>query len=315
LRTIPIGMNAKLKISAVPRSKRSEALRFIAAGAVRDRTTADRRVQTLARVAEQYGDRNVALWWSRWGRVCVAASMLVERPGRTGMLFHSPAGLEGVDSDALEQLVREISRDALARGMTLVQALKRPDAKRDVAMLEAAGYELLARLVHMRLELGDLRPPDRDPGITWKTYAEFSEEKFGKLIGRTYEGTLDCPALAGMREIGDVIAGHKASGVFRPESWWIAYRDLRASGCILVNDSQDGLTCEIVYMGVAPEQRGCGLGKAMLQRASEHARKRERTAMTLSVDAANHYAIARYKSEGFREKYRRLACVMKRNER
>ena len=185
-------MNEKVKISSVARRKRTEALRFIAAGAVRDRASAERG-RTLARFAEQYGDRNVELWCSRRGRACVAAAMLVERPGRTGMLFHSPAEAEGVEGDALCELVREISHDAVRRGMSLVQALERPDAKSDAKMLEAGGYELLARLVYMRLQLGDLRPSEADPAITWESYGEFSEEDLGEVIRRTYEGTLDCP--------------------------------------------------------------------------------------------------------------------------
>ena len=44
-------------------------------------------------------------------------------------------------------------------------------------------------------------------------------EAIAALIEATYRDSLDCPALAGLRHIEDVMAGHKAAGLFSPHRW------------------------------------------------------------------------------------------------
>ena len=108
----------------------------------------------------------------------------------------------------------------------------------------------------------------------------------------------------------DVIAGHKADGLFLPEAWLIAERRGKPAGCILVNDSRVGLEAEVAYMGVVPACRGIGVGAAMLRRSAGLAARRRRGCMTLSVDSDNHYALSRYRSEGFAEERFRSAYII-----
>jgi GNAT superfamily N-acetyltransferase len=136
------------------------------------------------------------------------------------------------------------------------------------------------------------------------------EATLAEIIKASYRQSMDCPALEGVRQIGDVIAGHKASGVYRPESWWIASWSGAPAGCLLLNDNPISGAADVVYLGVTPEFRGRGLGRAMLQHAANDIRRRGYGNMTLAVDAANPYALAIYQSVGFKPLFSRDAYAL-----
>ncbi len=312
-RTIGMIMASEAKIEPVPRRRRSEALHFLAGGLRHDEVS-DARAEAIERMARSGGDA-VRLWWSRRRRHCVAAAMVTESPGRVGMLFHSPADAPGVSVEALVDLVRGVSRAALnAGGVSFVQALLLPDSSADASALEKAGFELLAELVYLLLPLASVRQAgsagEEEPAR--RNYGEFNEEELKEIIKLTYIDSMDCPLLSGRRDLDDVIAGHKAGGLFRPEAWHIIGCDGAPAGCILVNDHPTSRSADVVYMGVVPSQRGKGLSGRMLRRAAEDARKRGMETMTLAVDNGNTYARKVYAAEGFRERDHRLAYIMMR---
>jgi len=122
-----------------------------------------------------------------------------------------------------------------------------------------------------------------------------------RIIEATYVDSQDCPRLRGLRRMEDVVASHKASGIFRPQSWWIAAREGQPVGCVLVNDSaEDKGAAELVYLGVGSAHRRRGYGRAMLRHAMEQARRRGRKRMNVAVDSANAPAVRLYRHEGFR---------------
>jgi len=293
-------------IEAVPRRKWGSAIRCLAGGGG---PIAAVRAKALRQLIDQRGRGDVRVWWARRKRRCVAAAV-IENPGKTGMLFHSPATAEGVDTHLLVALLQGICRDALERGMSLVQVLLAEDQKEDVDVLEAAGFERLARLLTLKLALAGAPSPKEAPSLSWRDHREFDETQLGEVIRRTYRGSLDCPRLAGVRDIRDVIAGHKAAGAFRPEAWWIVDCDGAAVGCILVNDSPTAPVAEIIYIGVQVEYRRRGIAQAMLDRAVAQAHQRGNSAIRLAVDARNRYARRLYEAHGFRQTDSRLAYAV-----
>jgi len=307
-------MPSELRIEPVPTRKRPWAMRFLLAGSCGDAAAAAQG-RNFEKYVSARGPYSPALWWARLGRQCQAVAMVVESAGRTGMLLHCPVAAPGVEAEALRSLVRIISHKALEGGLSLVQAIVRPDARDEAAILTSAGYSLLVELICMQRDLASLRREGRRDlefhgALTWRSYDRFDEEELARVIESTYEGSLDCPALAGVRRIEDVLAAHKASGVFTPQSWWIVDLDGIACGCILVNDVRASSKVEIVYVGVCPHARGRGLGRVMLDRAAREARRRGRSAMTLAVGNTNTYAIRAYEIAGFRRTGRRILYVM-----
>jgi ribosomal protein S18 acetylase RimI-like enzyme len=67
----------------------------------------------------------------------------------------------------------------------------------------------------------------------------------------------------------------------------------------LLADHPDDDQWELVYLGVAPESRGQGLGMALARKALAMARRAGRRQLVLAVDAANAPAIEIYRRAGF----------------
>jgi ribosomal-protein-alanine N-acetyltransferase len=74
-------------------------------------------------------------------------------------------------------------------------------------------------------------------------------------------------------------------------------------GFILYRVASD--EAEILSLGVAPEHRRSGTGKALVTAAAEQATECGATAMFLEVSEGNASALATYKTAGFREAGRR----------
>jgi len=284
-------------------------MRFLVSGAARG-LDVDARVRSIEAFAAQEGWGNAMLWWARRRRKCVASAMVLVRPGRTGMLLHSPATARGVDTGLLARLIEAVSAEGLRQKLAMVQSLVDPLDQCTIGVLKDAGYQLLAKLICLRLGLPVEGEYCWNRSLKWLDHRDFSEADLARVISCTYEGSLDCPQLRGLREMSDVIAGHRAGGAFRPEAWLIASLDGCSAGCILVNDSRVDLSAEVAYMGVAPSCRGKGVGAAMLGRSAELAFGRGRDSITLSVDSRNHHAVNRYLMEGFIAEETRLAFMV-----
>lgn len=296
-----------MPIEAVNSRHREAALAFICGGGRKDVCT-QAKVQVLLELVRSRDSRYVRLWWSRFWLTCRAAAMVVENPGRTGMVFFPPAHGPQVNLQAQQRLLEAISGDAIKAGLSVVQALLSPEARQDSRMLIDAGYSTLAELIYMRKETQpgavDLR------GLTWRFHGQFDDAHLAGVIESTYAQSLDCPMLYGRRKMKDIIAGHKAAGLFCPQQWHVVYRNDEPAGCVLVNDVPEHRGAEIVYLGVCPAHRGRGIAATLLQRANAEAHRRGRQWLTLAVDANNRYAKNVYISEGFREIDRRVALAM-----
>ena len=90
---------------------------------------------------------------------------------------------------------------------------------------------------------------------------------FAATLERTYEGTLDCPELNGRRSIDEIVAGHRGQGRFDPQFWWLAYVGELPVGLILLDELPDAVTWELAYLGIVPQFRRHGFGRAMARAA------------------------------------------------
>jgi len=306
-------MTDMLRIEPVKPSQRHRALGFIAAGAPLDRP-GKARAEALTRAVESSNVKATRVWWARKWRRCLAAAAVLESSGRAGTLMFSPLWAPGVDAEVLVSVIRAVSRDALAGGLALIQTIHHSSSEPEIDAVHAAGYHHLADMSYLRLRLPSSPPTWDDANLTWYDYDQLSQEELGRLIEATYEGTQDCPELCGTREIGDVIASHKNTGVFCPQTWWTVKRDGEPAGCILVNESRDRRDAQVVYIGVVPTCRRAGIGRAMLRRAQAASIQKGLKAMTLAADTMNDRAMGLYRSEGFAETDRKAAYVMLRGD-
>jgi ribosomal protein S18 acetylase RimI-like enzyme len=226
--------------------------------------------------------------------------------GRCAALL--PPRLVAWDEALAARLIRAAGAQAHRQaGALLIQALLDPDGPPSVpAAYEQAGLERLATLVYMRRPVA---PGDRRPAagaeLEWRRYGRLRHREFARAIEATYEGTLDCPRLAGLRPVADAIATHRSTGTFSPKAWHVARLDGRAVGVELVNNLQG--RGELIYLGVVAEARRRGIGRALLSRAIRDTADMGLPQMGLAADAANAPALHLYEGMGFKEVRRRLA--------
>jgi ribosomal protein S18 acetylase RimI-like enzyme len=135
--------------------------------------------------------------------------------------------------------------------------------------------------------------------VTLEPYDRFNHARLLSMVDRTYEGTLDCPRLNGVRDAEDVLATYRTSGQFDPNLWFLVRRQEEDVGCLLLADYPGTPHWELIYVGLAPAARGGGVGRKLVRQALWLASRAGKQRVILSVDAANAPAIGLYASEGF----------------
>jgi ribosomal protein S18 acetylase RimI-like enzyme len=233
-------------------------------------------------------------------RGLVGALVCVPLQGASG-LFWPTRVLDGPRRQAIED---ELVRRALAwlrkRGSKLAQALLAPD---EVALADPFlrnGFMHVTSLHYLVHDLRASRIITEQPTLKFVTYADGDRQLFESTLLRTYENTLDCPELNGVRALAEIIEGHKAQGFHDPERWWLVEQAGRASGVLLLADLPDLGSWDLSYLGVVPEARGRGIGRAIAKKAIDEARAGGAGRLTVAVDLRNQPALRLYLDLGFR---------------
>lgn len=237
----------------------------------------------------------------------VAAVLAECLPGRSAVVM-APQVAESLGGDAeRDQLAAQllIALDELLRdqGVLLAQALTLNRQDPATQHFKAAEYRCIGELLYLGTDLA-ANPAVRVPGlpITALELVPHSPDDFERwipLIDRTYEKTLDCPAVDGLRPTREVLLGYRDVGVARDDWWFIARHNGGDVGCLLLADHQPATHSELVYMGLVPEVRGQGWGVYLAQQAREFAAASGAQHLVLSVDAANLPALRHYQAAGF----------------
>ncbi|MFQ6047981.1 MAG: GNAT family N-acetyltransferase [Phycisphaerae bacterium] len=287
----------KLQLRPAEESELPDLWGLILRSAGQRRAKASRAGRTLLSLAEEQGLQFAGQWVVSGGAGVVAGCSLIVSPGRTGtvmMAAEGPARARALVVEGLGRLVEQADR----LGLRMIQALIGSGMGQGQVLAEA-GFEFLARLLYLEREVVEPLPDRPTAGLTWQRYEAGGEGVFGEVIAASYQGSLDCPGLAGVRTIEEVIESHKAAGEFRPEWWWLLRCDGRAVGVLLLNQVVHRPAAEIVYMGLVPGARGRGLGGALVGRAIEQARQAGLERVILAADEANVPARRLYGRFGF----------------
>ncbi|MBX9790032.1 MAG: GNAT family N-acetyltransferase [Pirellulales bacterium] len=202
-----------------------------------------------------------------------------------------------IDQLLCSALLTQLLQRLRTAGAVLVQALLTPGAANDEALLSNAGFSLLADLDYM-VGFNRLAPDDSSP-LVFEAYAPRSHTRFKQLVERTYEGSLDCPALDGLRDVDDVLAGYRVTGRFDPRHWLLAHVEGVDLGCLVLADDPRLDQWELIYMGLVPEARGRRWGRLLVAHAQRLSARAGRKRMMLSVDRANAPAVRTYTHLGF----------------
>jgi len=204
-----------------------------------------------------------------------------------------------------DALVRLGSAWLRQRGAKLAQALLAPDEAGLADPLLRNGFSHVTALHYMRQDLGDIpgtacqSVSPKEPRLTYVSYGDGDVQRFQQTLLRTYEDTLDCPELNGVRDLGEILEGHKAQGFHDPHQWWLAEESGRPAGVLLLADAPELGGRDLSYLGVVPEARGRGIGRALARKALAETRAAAVDRLTLAVDVRNRPAWNLYVDLGF----------------
>lgn len=233
--------------------------------------------------------------------------------GRSAMLFAPPLSEFPQSASATQAAITAALIDARREDIRIVQAILEPADAAGKTVFAAAGLARLATLAYM-----ERRPPgsppiaaelELPPEFSLASYEPSTHALFRAAIEKSYEGTLDCPMLAGLRDIDDAIEGHKGVGLFEPALWHVLLLAGKPVGCLLLAEIPPRNALELVYLGLAPEARGRGLGRVLMKRVLAIAARRHFDLATLAVDAANVPAVRLYRRAGYTRVAQRVAMV------
>lgn len=263
-----------------------------------------------------------------WVRQTVLA---VVGAGRTAMIFQGSARGDESPRDhtervacleaAAEALFAQTERGPDARqrpAVCVLQSLPEPHEHQAVAALNDAGYIHVGDLAYMRRELArsqSLEPLKLPDGYTLRSPSTIApgtpdHEALIRALEASYIDTLDCPELCGIRDSEDVLDSHAATGQFDPALWFLLFEGEVPRGCALFNAVPETKSSELVYLGLAPEARGLGLGRQLLTHGIERiAVSTSASDMLCAVDQRNEPAQRLYKALGFRSFSERRAFV------
>jgi len=235
------------------------------------------------------------IWVARDGhdivgvQVCVPLSL-------SSCLFWLPS-----TQDPIAGLLIQTALDRLkSRGCKIAHAMAIPEERAWTEPLRRRGFRNITTMYQMGQSLCGV-PVPATSALRFETYRPSLADQFAATLERTYLGSLDCPELNGARSMEEIVQGHQAQGIYHPEYWWLAFERDQAVGVAMLAEMPDGVTWELMYIGLIPEVRGRGLGSEMMLHAMHALRVRPRIDLVLSVDARNTLAKAFYESLGFIE--------------
>ena len=296
-------------IIRVDAGRRHEAIeRLVSTGRQTDRAAVERFLHYAATNAVSLDGL-----WSRLGQNgrITHTILAVPNPGRSAMVFSShPKGAD--ETPVVVALIDHATCEIAGWNVDLAQALLEPSEKADRAAFLEAGFSELAVLSYLERPLSRSNPPDAPQwpaGVSVESYRENLYDTLVAVLEKTYEQTLDCPGLYGLRRTQDIIAGHKATGQFDPTLWTLLRVDEQPAGVILLNPFPGHRTVELVYLGLAPFARGRGLGQQLLRHGLTLLQGRRERSLTLAVDHSNLPAMSIYQAQGLRPVVQRVALI------
>jgi mycothiol synthase len=254
-----------------------------------------------------------AIWVAeKLGRI-VWAVLPILNPGRTLLLLTShdvPQANLAQPNFPAARLVGEICRHFGSNGVHLAQVLLESQARQAREFFSSMGFNEIAELIYLQGAVPkNSVAPILPEHMRLVEYSPATHALFAETIIQTYHDSLDCPVLSGMRDIGDVIAGHQATGEFNPAGWQVLLKGDEPMGVFLLSRIPQSDAVELVYLGLCPQARQKGLGNLLMRQIfflilHDHGRR-----LSLAVDAKNAPALKLYFGFGMRQVATRWAMI------
>lgn len=261
----------------------------------------------------------------RQGERLIGVLLLVSQPD--GTVYVWPAATRGglhPDDDASirRRLYEEATRVVDSPDVWIGQSLLETDQEEQSQELSEHGFPRLTDLVFMNRPVAPLAEhaaaDDDPPDSVWLS-EPFDEAvnaaDFAAVVEQTYKSTCDCPELNGTRDGWESLESHRQAGSHSAERWRLFRHQERPAGLLLLTEHPPESVWEVVYFGVAPEFRGMGFGKRILEAGIDLACKNSINELVLAVDVRNSPAMRLYEQLNFSQFDRRIVHARLRKKR
>lgn len=274
--------------------------------------------QALERIAAGIADARSLVWAHQQSLdgipISIGACWIEGQAGNVGYL-HPPVVnkiLSPQDREHCEhELYKAAEAAALEEGINWIQCLLDPGAETS-SLLQRLGFSHVSTLVYQAALLPRKNAAMLDLRIKAMPYQTSQRSQLEELLAATYGGSLDCPALNGMRAPSETLQSYKTIGQSGTQHWQFIERDGRLIGCLLLSvhapdEPKARPFGELIYWGVIPSERGNGYGREILELALTQAEALSLDKLVLAVDQANEPALRQYAQCNFFEWLRREA--------
>jgi ribosomal protein S18 acetylase RimI-like enzyme len=267
-------------------------------------------LQTFLAMAAQRGMDLNDVWIAAQGEHVRWAMLPVVSPGRTMLLLSPPSLPRDLPLEMVSAVVHAACESHRNRGVHLAQLLIDPaEMPLRLAYMQTR-FTYLAELVYLQREVKKFPSiPPLPPAVELINYSAQTNDLFARTIARSYEQSLDCPGLSGLREMEDVVIGHKGAGDFDPSLWFLLTEHHEPRGVLLLAIATHADALELVYLGLTPEARGKGFGELLMKLALLSVVRHNRSELTLAVDARNAPATKLYFRHGMKRMGSRAALI------
>jgi ribosomal protein S18 acetylase RimI-like enzyme len=250
------------------------------------------------------------LWVADAGGTIDWALLAIPSPGRTVLLLSPICRVRSGQTEVPNELLRRVADHWRLQGFHVAQVLLEPEAHLVAHGYTQAGFDRIADLIYLTRPLRGIRPAPPPPtGVGLHYYSRETHSRFARMIQASYQDSLDCPALNGVRDMDDVIEGHKACGEFEPTHWALVSHNAEDVGVLLLSRTPVTDAMELVYVGLARHARGRGIAPWLLRYAFQTAAEAGCEHLNLAVDSQNKPALRLYQSQGMRKMYERIALL------
>lgn len=253
----------------------------------------------LALLAEREIDR-AGIFVARTEAGVAGVQVCIPLHGASGLFWLPQVDRACADQDLANRLVETALTWLRQGGAKLAQALLAPSDLALAAPLIACGFRHITQLDYLRHDLQEIPLAPPASALQTEPYTPAIAGTFAETLERTYEGTLDCPELNGVRTMDEVLDGHRAQGDSRhPETWQLIRVDDVPAGVVLLSELPDRDGWDLSYIGVVPEHRRRGLGRKLALQTLKAVHDAHGLSLHVAVDRRNVPARRLYEQLGF----------------
>lgn len=205
------------------------------------------------------------------------------------------AGFAGADADLLDRLLERVEERAHERGFTQLTVIVEDDAVD--ALVRRSGFESRGEVLRMwRVLDGPIPEPRWAGGVRVRSYEPRDALAVQALLDEAYSGWDDTYVT---RPHDDWLQWMTAHDEFDPALWFLAERDGELVACALHWKEHQGRGW-LKDVVVRADQRGAGLGRALVEQGLRAYRERGAERVGLKVDSTNPTgAVQLYERAGF----------------